>query len=48
MHDSAGWKAELTKRGWTDAFVTGDEFGAFLTAQDQAVADILKGLGLAS
>ena len=41
MHDSQEWKAELTKHGWTDAFVTGDEFGTFLTEQDKAVADIL-------
>ncbi len=47
MHDSEEWKAELTKRGWTDAFVTGDEFGTFLTEQDKAVADVLKQLGLA-
>lgn len=46
MHDSQAWKDELTKRGWTDAFVTGDEFGTFLKEQDQAVADILKDLGL--
>jgi len=48
MHESAEWKAELTKRGWTDAFVTGDEFKTFLTEQDKAVADILSQLGLAS
>ena len=47
MHASAGWKAELEKRGWVDAFQTGDEFGAFLTAQDAEVAGILKKLGLA-
>ncbi|MFJ8689686.1 Bug family tripartite tricarboxylate transporter substrate binding protein [Micromonospora wenchangensis] len=47
MHDSQEWKTELEKRGWTDAFVTGDEFGAFLTEQDKAVADLLKQLGLA-
>ena len=33
--------------GWTDAFVTGDQFATFLTDQDKAVADILTGLGLA-
>ena len=48
MHDSKGWKDELTKRGWTDAFVPGEEFGTFLTDQDKAVADILKSLGLVS
>jgi putative tricarboxylic transport membrane protein len=46
VHDSDAWKAELTKRGWTDAFVTGDQFATFLTEQDKAVADILTGLGL--
>ncbi len=47
MHDSAEWKTELTKRGWTDAFVTGDQFAAFLAQQDKSVADLLKQLGLA-
>jgi putative tricarboxylic transport membrane protein len=48
MHDSPEWKAELAKRGWTDAFVTGDAFATFLTDQDKAVADILTKLGLAA
>jgi putative tricarboxylic transport membrane protein len=48
MHDSPEWKAELTKHGWTDAFVTGDDFAKFLTDQDKAVADILTKLGLAA
>ena len=47
MHDSKGWKDEMAKRGWTDAFETGDEFGSFLKAQDTEVASILKQLGLA-
>lgn len=46
VHDSDAWKAELAKRGWTDAFVTGEAFSTFLTEQDKAVADILTGLGL--
>ncbi len=46
MHDSQAWKDEEAKRGWTDAFQTGDEFGTFLKEQDTAVADILKELGL--
>lgn len=48
MHDSQAWKDEMEKRGWTDAFVTGDEFGTFLKEQDTAVAEILKNLGLVS
>ncbi|MEU8298861.1 tripartite tricarboxylate transporter substrate binding protein [Micromonospora sp. NPDC048909] len=47
MHESDEWKAELTKRGWTDAFITGEAFAAFLTEQDKSVADLLKQLGLA-
>jgi putative tricarboxylic transport membrane protein len=46
MHDSQAWKDEMSKRGWTDAFVTGDEFGTFLKEQDAAVAEILTSLGL--
>jgi putative tricarboxylic transport membrane protein len=47
MHDSQAWKDEMAKRGWTDAFATGDEFGTFLKEQDTEVAAILKQLGLA-
>ncbi len=47
MHDSKAWKAEEEKRGWTDAFATGDEFSTFLKDQDTSVAEILKQLGLA-
>lgn len=46
MHDSADWKDQLAKHGWTDAFKTGDEFTTFLTDQDKSVADILAQLGL--
>ncbi|WP_283135134.1 Bug family tripartite tricarboxylate transporter substrate binding protein [Rhizohabitans arisaemae] len=46
MHQTPQWKAELTKRGWTDSFITGDEFAAYLTEQDKAVAAILSELGL--
>ncbi|MBT9256631.1 tripartite tricarboxylate transporter substrate binding protein [Phycicoccus sp. MAQZ13P-2] len=47
MHDSQAWKDELEKRGWVDAFATGDEFGAFIADQDTRVADVLTTLGLA-
>jgi putative tricarboxylic transport membrane protein len=48
MHASQGWKDEMAKRGWTDAFVTGDQFATFLKEQDKSVAEILTTLGLAS
>ncbi len=47
MHGTDAWRAELEKNNWTDAFVTGDEFGAFLTEQDQRVQSTLTELGLA-
>ncbi|MEU6411839.1 tripartite tricarboxylate transporter substrate-binding protein [Microbispora sp. NPDC046933] len=47
MHDSQQWRAELVKRGWTDSFVTGDQFAAYMAEQDKSVASILAELGLA-
>ncbi len=47
MHESAEWKEALKTNGWTDAFMTGDDFSAFLTEQDERVANVLKTLGLA-
>jgi putative tricarboxylic transport membrane protein len=40
------WQAELTRNGWTDALLTGDDFGAFLAEQDRSVAATLHELGL--
>ncbi|MGP9489196.1 Bug family tripartite tricarboxylate transporter substrate binding protein [Glutamicibacter sp. 363] len=47
MHDSEEWQTALETNGWTDAFMTGDEFSTFLTEQDERVATVLKTLGLA-
>ena len=46
MHDSDEWAQVLEDNGWTDAFLTGDEFGSFLTEQDERVASTLTSLGL--
>jgi putative tricarboxylic transport membrane protein len=46
MHASDEWSQVLKDNGWTDAFITGDEFGDFLTEQDDRVATVLKTLGL--
>jgi putative tricarboxylic transport membrane protein len=46
MHDSAPWRAALTKRGWTDDFLTGPQFEAFLGAEQTRVAGVLRDLGL--
>lgn len=47
MHDTPEWEEALTTNGWTDAFITGEDFAAFLTEQDERVADVLTELGLA-
>jgi putative tricarboxylic transport membrane protein len=46
MHASQSWKDALKTNGWSDAFITGDEFKSFLTEQDKRVADVLTKLGL--
>lgn len=46
MHDSPEWEDALKKNNWTDAWVTGDEFGDFLESQDARVENTLKELGL--
>ena len=43
---TAEWQAELTRNGWTDALLTGDDFGSFLAEQDRGVAATLHELGL--
>ncbi len=47
MHGTEEWQEALTTNGWSDAFITGDEFTSFLTEQDQRVSDVLSKLGLA-
>ena len=47
MHGTEAWKAALKSHGWSDAFLTGEEFTAFLAEQDKRVADVLTKLGLA-
>src|SRR4051795_13599923 len=46
MHDSASWKKSLEDNGWTDAFVTGDDFSKFLTDESKRVESVMSELGL--
>jgi putative tricarboxylic transport membrane protein len=46
MHDTKEWKDALTAKGWTDAFLAGDEFAAFLKTENDRVAGVLRELGL--
>jgi putative tricarboxylic transport membrane protein len=42
------WKAELEKKDWTGVYLSGDAYGAFLTAEITRITAILKDLGLSS
>ena len=46
MHDTPEWGEQLESHGWTDTFITGDEFDQFLTEQDERVSGTLDDLGL--
>jgi putative tricarboxylic transport membrane protein len=46
LEQTPQWQAELTRNGWTDALLTGDEFGQFLAEQDRSVETNLQQLGL--
>ncbi|MET8493917.1 tripartite tricarboxylate transporter substrate-binding protein [Streptomyces sp. XHT-2] len=46
LHDSKEWQESMKRNGWDDAFLTGDEFAAFLAAEDERVVSVLKELGL--
>ncbi|MHA7155605.1 Bug family tripartite tricarboxylate transporter substrate binding protein [Arthrobacter sp. TMN-50] len=47
MHGTPEWQEALASNGWSDAFLTGEEFQTFLTEQDKRVSDVLTELGLA-
>lgn len=47
LHGTDTWREALRLNGWSDAFQTGDEFGAFLAGENDRVASVLKELGLA-
>jgi putative tricarboxylic transport membrane protein len=46
MHDSDAWTKALEDNGWTDAFLTGDDFSDFLTEESDRVESVMSELGL--
>ena len=46
MHDSDGWQQALEDNGWTDSFLTGEEFGTYLTEESDRVEAVMSELGL--
>jgi putative tricarboxylic transport membrane protein len=47
MRGARQWRAALERNGWHDAFLTGDDFGAFIRRQTAQVESVLGELGLA-
>jgi putative tricarboxylic transport membrane protein len=46
VHGSDAWKKVLADKKWLDLYQSGDEFAAFLTAENARVTEVLKSLGL--
>ena len=46
LHDSEQWQSVLEERGWTDAFLAGDEFAEFVDGNVSEVSDTLAAIGL--
>ncbi len=46
LEQTPEWQQKLAENHWTGAFLAGDEFDAFLHAEDQRVRDTLAELGL--
>ena len=46
MHDTDAWTKAEEENGWTDYFLTGDEFGAYIEEQNATVESLLSELGL--
>jgi len=46
LHGSSQWRDSLSRNGWTDAYLAGDAFGAFVAAETARVTAVLRDLGL--
>lgn len=44
LHQSQGWKDALERNGWIDAYMSGDEFGAYLEEQATQIGEALQGV----
>jgi putative tricarboxylic transport membrane protein len=46
LHNSPAWKEQLQRNGWTDTYLSGPEFQAFLGEEQTRVRGVLTELGL--
>ncbi|MDT0278065.1 Bug family tripartite tricarboxylate transporter substrate binding protein [Blastococcus goldschmidtiae] len=48
MQESQAWQDLVEERGWSDAYLAGDEFETFLAEERQRVRGVLEDIGLVS
>jgi putative tricarboxylic transport membrane protein len=46
IHGTRQWREALAKNGWTDAFLAGDDYAAFLKSETRRTAAVLTELGV--
>lgn len=46
LNDSAEWKETMKTQGWEPFFLTGEEFGEFIQAENERINGVLKDTGL--
>ncbi|PWJ55375.1 putative tricarboxylic transport membrane protein [Quadrisphaera granulorum] len=46
MHSSKAWTDLVAKNGWTDDYLSGDEFETFLGSEQERISGVLKDIGL--
>lgn len=46
LHATDAWKKALADRGWTDAYLSGDDFAKFLDQEKTRQTEVLKSVGL--
>ena len=46
LHEQDAWAEQLSTKGWTDAFIAGDEFDAFLADDIALTQETLRTIGL--
>ena len=46
LHASAGWQDVLKKNNWTDMYLSGPEFEAYLESENERAAEVLRSIGL--
>jgi putative tricarboxylic transport membrane protein len=46
LHETDAWTTAEEENGWTDSYLTGDDFGDYIEEQNELVEDLLGELGL--